>query len=69
MSSVECPQSVDETTKTAIHEFKSKFMCDPDIGACAPGRVNLIGEHTDYSDGFVFPMVNIYFTVDLLIHV
>jgi len=26
------------------------------LAAMAPGRVNLIGEHTDYNDGFVFPM-------------
>ncbi|MEZ5294851.1 MAG: galactokinase family protein [Ilumatobacteraceae bacterium] len=29
---------------------------DPDFAARAPGRVNLIGEHTDYNDGFTFPM-------------
>src|SRR2546428_7666332 len=35
-------------------EFISKFGASPRIYR-APGRVNLIGEHTDYNDGFVMP--------------
>ena len=36
-------------------KFKEHFNGQPRV-FCAPGRVNLIGEHTDYNDGFVFPM-------------
>src|SRR5688500_20322458 len=35
--------------------FQDHFGTPPTIIARAPGRVNLIGEHTDYNDGFVFP--------------
>lgn len=36
--------------------FGAAFGSPPDLIARAPGRVNLIGEHTDYNDGFVMPM-------------
>ncbi|MDB5099654.1 MAG: galactokinase [Cyanobacteria bacterium RYN_339] len=36
--------------------FREKFGGEPDYIVRAPGRVNLIGEHTDYNDGFVFPV-------------
>ncbi len=36
--------------------FQQQFAEPPTLIARAPGRVNLIGEHTDYNDGFVFPM-------------
>jgi galactokinase len=35
--------------------FKTHFKRSPQVTAEAPGRVNLLGEHTDYNDGFVFP--------------
>lgn len=47
---------VEDLVKDAVGAFKSKFGAEPTVAACAPGRVNLIGEHTDYNDGFVFPM-------------
>ena len=33
-----------------------EFGGRPSVCGVAPGRVNLIGEHTDYNDGFVLPM-------------
>jgi galactokinase len=36
--------------------FAVQFGREPSLIASAPGRVNLIGEHTDYNDGFVMPL-------------
>ena len=37
-------------------EFTRRYGSPPSAIVRAPGRVNLIGEHTDYNDGFVLPM-------------
>lgn len=46
----------DDLVKNCIEQFRAVYQCDPEIAVCAPGRVNLIGEHVDYCDGFVLPM-------------
>lgn len=50
---------IDSTTQV----FESQFGYQPDTFIQAPGRVNLIGEHTDYNDGFVLPCAINYQTV------
>lgn len=43
-------------TEEAAQRFREAFGREPEFVVRAPGRVNLIGEHTDYNDGFVLPM-------------
>ncbi len=41
--------------KEITNSFYNIFSRKPEIVVRAPGRINLIGEHTDYNDGFVMP--------------
>ncbi|GAB4581647.1 MAG: galactokinase [Anaerolineales bacterium] len=41
---------------TFLQHFQQTFNIQPSTVIRAPGRVNLIGEHTDYNDGFVLPL-------------
>jgi galactokinase len=39
-----------------MDRFEQQFGCAARSSASAPGRVNLLGEHTDYNDGYVLPL-------------
>ena len=41
---------------TLDQQFRAHFGVTPNLEIRSPGRVNLIGEHVDYNDGFVLPM-------------
>ncbi len=43
-------------TQALERSFSTYFNAKPEFIVRAPGRVNLVGEHTDYNDGFVLPM-------------
>lgn len=39
-----------------VESFEKRYGRAPEVIVRAPGRVNLVGEHTDYNEGFVFPI-------------
>ena len=56
--------------------FRDRYGTSPSLVTRAPGRVNLIGEHTDYNDGFVLPcaiskqtMVAVRSRADRIVHI
>ena len=55
------PTSYESTAELLTDEFQRSYHAPPMIFR-APGRVNLIGEHTDYNDGFVMPAAIGFYT-------
>lgn len=51
-------EDVKDMLGKALQCFAKEFGSSASTCACAPGRVNLIGEHTDYNEGFVLPMAS-----------
>jgi galactokinase len=47
--------TADEVADRAVSSYRARYDAEPDGVWFAPGRVNLIGEHTDYTGGFVLP--------------
>lgn len=58
MYKIEDEKSLEERARIL---FLKHFSSSPEVMVVAPGRVNLIGEHTDYNCGFVLPMVALTF--------
>ena len=44
-----------KTATTIASVFRDIFGTDAEVIVRSPGRINLIGEHTDYNNGFVLP--------------
>src|SRR5215469_8292080 len=61
MSSTGLPSNQKSSDRAVAAEFQQRFSDSSRIFS-APGRVNLIGEHTDYNDGFVMPAALGFYT-------
>jgi len=48
--------TLNELARQIALDFKQTCNREPQWIVAAPGRVNVVGEHTDYNDGFVLPM-------------
>jgi galactokinase len=48
--------TLENRNQPLVEAFASRFGAQPTAVAIGPGRVNLIGEHTDYNDGYVLPV-------------
>lgn len=57
------PALRDQQLIEAVQIFRDKFSSNPDVAVFAPGRANLIGEHTDYNEGYVLPFALPYKTI------
>jgi len=55
--------NLNDLATTLANRFTEAYGCEPRWLAAAPGRVNVIGEHTDYNGGFVLPMAIDRYTV------
>jgi len=55
MSFEEQPANIEILARRVRRAFEAEYGQPPSLLVAAPGRVNLIGEHTDYNDGFVLP--------------
>ena len=55
--------TLNELSAHVAAEFQKQYGRPPRWIAAAPGRVNVIGEHTDYNDGFVLPMAIEFYTI------
>ncbi len=67
IDSLRTPNSLGSRPKyisAAKQKFEAIFGASPGFVVSAPGRVNLIGEHTDYNEGYVFPVA-----IDKYIHI
>ncbi|XP_059059104.1 galactokinase-like [Achroia grisella] len=56
MSNEVQPVGTARLLQLARDKYVATYGCEPVVAASAPGRVNLIGEHIDYCEGFVLPV-------------